>query len=193
MDKLRIAEKLDAVDLLLVRGHQVDHVAPHPEAQAGEVVVVALVQHLGELAQKDLAPDRLPFLDLQRLSHVVLDRADAVNAAHARHHQDVAPRQEVLGGRMAHPVDVVVAARVLFDICVGPRYVGLGLVVVVIAHEILDGVVGQQAPKLGAQLGCQRLVRTEHQDGTLQLLDNPCHHVGLAAAGHARQHLLAQA
>ena len=45
-----VAEELDPVDLLLVRGHDVDHVAANPKAQAREVVVVALVQHLGELA-----------------------------------------------------------------------------------------------------------------------------------------------
>ena len=54
-----VAEELDPVHLLLVRRHEVDDVAAHAEAQAREVVVVALVQHLGELAQEHLAPDRL--------------------------------------------------------------------------------------------------------------------------------------
>ena len=187
-----VAEELHAINPLLVGGDEVDHVAPHPETQASQVVVVALVQHLGELAQEDLAPDRLTFLHMQRLAHVVLDGANAVDAAHARDHQHVTPRQQVLRRGVAHAVDVVVAARVLFDVGVGPRDVGLGLVVVVVAHEVLDRVVGQQAAKLGAQLGRQRLVRAEDQDRPLKLLDRPCHHVGLAAAGHAEEDLLAQ-
>ena len=188
-----VAKKLDAVHLLFIGGDQVHDIAAHAKTQAGEVVVVALVQHLGQLAEKHLAPDRLAFLDVQRLAHVVLDRADAVDAADARHHQHVAPGQQVLGCRVPHAVDVVVAARVLLDIGVGARDVGLGLVVVVVAHEILDGIVGQQPPKLRAQLCRERLVRAQHEHGALQLLDDPGHDVGLAAAGHAEQDLLAQA
>ena len=45
-----VAEELDPVDLLLVCRNDVDHVAANPKAQAREVVVIALVQHLGELA-----------------------------------------------------------------------------------------------------------------------------------------------
>src|SRR6202162_3193453 len=85
-----ITEKLDAIDLLLVRGHEVDDIATHPEAEAREVVIVALVQHLRELAEEHLASDRLTLLDVQRLAQIVLDRADPVNAADACPDQDVA-------------------------------------------------------------------------------------------------------
>src|SRR5215510_9517730 len=54
-----VAEELDSIDLLLTRGHEVNDVSSDAEAQAAEVVVVALVEHLGQLAQEDLAPDRL--------------------------------------------------------------------------------------------------------------------------------------
>ena len=50
-----VTEELHPKDLLLVGGHEVDDVPANPEAQASEVVVVALVQHLGELAQEHLA------------------------------------------------------------------------------------------------------------------------------------------
>src|SRR5437879_11667943 len=94
---------------------------------------------------------------------------------------------------MTHAVDVVVAARVFFDVCVGARDVGLGLVVVVVAHEVLDGVVRQQAPELGAELRRERLVGAQHKDWALELLHHPGHDVGLAAPGHPGQDLLGDA
>src|SRR5205807_8473459 len=56
-----------------------------------------------------------------------------------------------------------------------------------------DGVLGEEAAELGPELGGQRLVRAQHQDGPLNLLDDPAHDVGLAAAGDAHQDLLVQA
>src|SRR4029077_3760393 len=88
-----VAEEFDPVDLLLVRRDQVDNVAAHTETQSRKVVVVSLVKHLGELAEEDLAADRLALFDVKRLAHVVLDRADAVDAADARDDQNVAPSQ----------------------------------------------------------------------------------------------------
>src|SRR6266853_359038 len=188
-----VTEEFDAIHLLFVGGHQVDHVAAHPKPQAGQVVIVALVEHLGELAQEHLAPDRLAFLYLQRLAHVVLDRTDAVDAAHTRDHKDVASREQRRRGRVAHAVYLFVAARVLFDVCVAARDIRLGLVVVVVADEVLDRVLRQQATELGAELRRERLVGAEHQDRTLQLLHGPGHDVRFAASGDAQQDLLGQA
>jgi hypothetical protein len=43
-----------------------------------------------------------------------------------------------------HPVDLLVDERVLLDVRVGRGDVGLGLVVVVVADEVVDGVVGEE-------------------------------------------------
>ena len=50
-----------------------------------------------------------------------------------------------LRGRVAHLVDLVVDRRVLLDVRVGRRDVRLGLVVVVVADEVADGVLGEEA------------------------------------------------
>ena len=94
---------------------------------------------------------------------------------------------------MPHAVYLFVATRILLDVRVGARDVRLRLVVVVIADEVLDRVLRQQAAELGAQLGGERLVRAQDKDGPLQLLDGPGHDVGFAASGDAEQDLLGQA
>ena len=188
-----ISEELDPVDLLLAGGHDVDNIAAHAKAQPSQVVVVALVEHLGELAQQDLAPDRLARDQLDRLAHVILDRADAIDAADAGHHDHVTPRHQRGGGAVTHAVDLLVARGVLLDVGIRARDVGLGLVVVVVADEILDSVAGEEPLELGAQLRRQRFVGAHHQRRPAQLLDHPAHDVGLAGPGDAHQHLLAEA
>src|SRR5690606_36862481 len=104
---------------------------------------------------------------------------------------DVVPLQNRTGGGVAHPVDLLVKRRVLLDVGVGARDVGLGLVVVVVADEILDRIVGEEGLELGIELGRQRLVVGQDQGRALGLFDRLGHGAGLARAGDAQQHLLA--
>ena len=71
--------------------------------------------------------------------------------------------------------------------------IGLRLVVVVVGHKVLHGVFREKLPELLAQLGGQCLIVGQHQCGTLHLLDDLGHGVGLAGAGNALEHLLPQA
>ena len=57
----------------------------------------------------------------------------------------------------------VVDDRVLVDERVGRRDVRLGLVVVVVADEVLDGVLGEELPHLAVELRGERLVRREDE------------------------------
>ncbi len=90
---------------------------------------------------------------------------------------------------MPHAVDLLVDRGFLLDIGVGARNVGLRLVVIVIADEIFDRVVGKEAPELAVELRRQRLVGRKDQRRALRLLDHLRHGEGLAGAGDAEQHL----
>ena len=188
-----VTHELDAGRDLLVRRLDVDDVAAHPKARAPEVHVVARVLQVGELAQQDVAAPRLAALDGDRLAEIVLRRADAVDAGDRRHHHDVAPGQQRARRAVAQPVDLVVARRVLLDVGVGARDVGLGLVEVVVGDEVLHGVLGEELAELRPELGRERLVRREHQRRTLLLGDDVGDREGLARPGDAEQDLLALA
>ena len=94
---------------------------------------------------------------------------------------------------MAQALDLSVDGGVLLDEGIRVGDVRLRLIVVVVGDEVLHGVFREELPELLAQLGRQRLVVGQHQRGALHLLDDLGHGVGLAAAGDAQQHLLAQA
>ena len=77
----------------------------------------------------------------------------------------------------------------LLDVGVGARDIGFGLVIVVVADEIFDRVVGEEALELAVELGGEDLVRRDDQRRPLQGLDDLGHGEGLAGAGDAEEHL----
>jgi hypothetical protein len=91
---------------------------------------------------------------------------------------------------MAHAVDLFVDGRILLDIGVGTRDVGLGLVIVVIGDEIFDCVLREEAFELAIELRRERLVRSEDEGRALRRLNHLRHGEGLARAGDAEQHLV---
>ena len=183
----RVAEHLDAHRELFVLRDDLDGVAAHSERAAGERDVVAGVLDLDQLAKQLVALDLLAHLEPDHAVDVLLRSAKAVNARNARHHDDVAPRQQTVRGRVPQPLDLVVDRRVFLDVGIGLRDVGLGLVVVVVAHEVLDRVVRQHLAQLVGQLGRQRLVRRHHQGRPLKSLDQPGRRRRLARTGRAEQ------
>ena len=124
---------------------------------------------------------------------VVLGLADAVDGRHARDDHRVAPLEHALGGRQPHLLDVLVDRRVLLDEQVALRHVGLGLVVVVVADEVLDRVLREELAELAVQLRGQRLVGREHDGRAAHLRDDVGHREGLAGAGDAQQRLEGEA
>ena len=186
-----VAEELDADRQLLVRRDDLDGVAADPERTAGEGHVVAGVLDVDQQPQQRVARHLVTDLELDRPVQVGLRRAEAVDAGHRRHHDHVAPRQQARRRRVAQPLHVVVDRAVLLDVGVGLRDVRLGLVVVVVRDEVLDGVVRQHLPQLVGQLGGQCLVRRHHQGRPLQPLDQPRGGRRLAGAGGAEQHHVA--
>ncbi len=141
-----VAEHLDAQHRLLVGRMDLDGVAPHPELAPPERQVVAVVLEIDELAQDRPLVVVDPGVQLDQVAPVLLGVAHAVDAADRGHHDGVAPGEQRGGGRVAEPIDLVVDRRVLLDVGVARGDVGLGLVVVVVADEVLDPVVRGRTP-----------------------------------------------
>ena len=188
-----VAEELDADGPLLVGREHLDRVAPDPELVAGEAGVVALVLQLDEPAQDRPLVALLPCVEDQALALVLVGRTEAVDRRHRRDDDHVAPRHQRARGRVPQPVDLVVDRRVLLDVGVGGREVGLGLVVVVVGDEVLDPVLREELPELAGELGRQGLVGREDDRGPLGALDHARDRERLARAGDAEEGLVAVA
>ncbi len=176
--------------VLVVGGEDLQGVATFPERAALEGLVVALVLLGHEIGEQALLVHLVADVQVEGHGRVGLDRADAVDAGDRGDDDDVVALQDRAGGRVAHPVDLLVDRGILLDVGVGARDVGLGLVVVVVADEVLDRVVGEERAELRIELGGEGLVVRENQGRALGLLDHLGHGEGLARAGDAEQDLV---
>ena len=185
-----VIEQLDAQRHFAVfGGEHVDGVAAHPKGAPAEVHVIALVLHAHQLDHHVALAHFVA--RAQRHHHLVvgLGLANAVNRRHGGHDHHVAPLQQALGARQAHLLNVLVDRRVFLDEQIALRHIGLGLVIVVVADEVLDGILGEKLAELAVQLCGQRFIRRKHNGRASHAGDHIGHGVGLARAGHAQQGL----
>ena len=160
-----VAEELDPDDPIVRGRADLERVAADPEAGALERLVVALVLQIDQMAQDGVAAVLAAAAQAQDGRPVVDRRPEAVDAADAGDDDHVPPLEQGVGRGMAQLVDLVVPARVLLDVRVRPGQVRLGLVVVEVADEVLDGVVREELAELGVELGGERLVVGQHERG----------------------------
>ena len=187
-----VAEQVHAPGaVFIVRREDVDDVAANAKRAAGKVGLGALVLQRHEVGDQLPLVDALALLQGKRHRGVGFDRADTVDAGDRGDDDDVVAFQERARRRVAHAVDLLVDGRVLFDVGVGARHIGFGLVVVVVADEIFHRVVGEEALELAIELRGQRLVRRQDDGGALRRLDHLGHGVGFSGAGDAEQNLRA--
>ena len=96
---------------------------------------------------------------------VRLGLADAVDRGDGCDNHHITPLQNAFGARQPHLFNVFVDRRVFFNEQIALRNISLGLVVVVITHEILHRIFGKELAKLTVQLGCQGFIWRKHNGG----------------------------
>jgi hypothetical protein len=185
-----VTKQLDPEPQFLVRRIDIDDVAPDAKGAARKLLIVPLVLNLHQFPQHIVPADALAAFQRKQHAVVRLRGPEAVDARHAGNDDDVAPLEERPGRREAHAVDLVVDGRLFLDVGVGRRHVGFRLVVVVIADEVLDGVVREESAEFLVQLRGERLVVDHHQGGAVHARDGLRHREGLARSGHTEQHLV---
>ena len=175
--------------LAVLRREDVDHLAAHTEMPAPEVEVGSVVLHRRQPLEDLALIELLPLFQVQDHVVVVGRVADAVDRADGRHDDHVTPLHQAFCGRQPHLLDVLIDRAVLLDEQILARDVGLGLVIVVVADKVLNGVVREELAKFRVQLRGECLVR-RHDDGrSPQSGDHIGHGVRLARASHPQQGL----
>ena len=130
-------------------GVHVHRVALHAEAPVEELNLIPYILTLKESHQQVVALHTVAHPQRHRAPFELVGVADAVDATHARHHNHIpAAAEQRTRGPEPQLVQLVVDLQILLDIGVGGGDVGLGLVVVVVADEILHRVVGEELSEL---------------------------------------------
>ena len=168
-----VAEHFDANGEFLVDGNNLDRVTAHAEGAAREGHVVAHVLHGDEPAEQGVAVHGHATAQLDHSRHVLFGCSQTVDARDRGDDDRVSPGEQGVGGAVAQAFHLVVDGGVLLDKRVRLRHVRLGLVVVVVGHEVLDGIARQERTELGRELRGEGLVGFQDERRALQLLDEP--------------------
>ena len=169
----------------------VHRISVDAELVADKIYIVALVLQGNQLLAQFIPLHLHAGPQTDDHAAVVDGVAQRVDAGHRCHNNNVPPLRKRRRSRVAQAVDLVVDSAVLFNIGIGAGNVGLRLVVVVVADEVLHRIVGEKRAELGTQLRRQRFVVRQHQRGAVALGNDVGHGKGFAAAGHAQQGLAA--
>ncbi len=184
-----IAPELDQVGCLGVGGVDLERVAADAEGTAPQLHVVAVVVDVYQVAQQGVAAVLPAALQVDNDVAPRLRVADTIDARHRGNDDDVLAAFQRGHGLQSKAVKLFVDLRLFFDEEVVARNVGLRLVVVVVADEVRDGVMGEEVAELRVELGSQRLVVGQDEGRPLCLLDNVGDGERLARARRAQQRL----
>ena len=188
-----VVKEFDAQRQLGVLGRKdIDGVAAHPKRTARKVDFIARVLHANELRDHVALTKFVAYPQGHHHAVVIGGVTDAVDGADAGHDDHVPALQQTLGGAQAHLLDVLVDGAVFFDEQVALGHIGFRLVVVVVADEILHGVLRKKIAELAIQLRSQGFVGRKNDRRPPQARDHAGHGERLARTRHAQQGLEAQ-
>ena len=154
----RIAPEFDAHSLLVIRGEDLDRIPAHAERAPLEADIVALILDGYEIPEQRVPSPRLARVSRDQQLAIQLRVAQAVDRRNARHDHDVVTLHQTRCRTEPQPLDVVVDRRVLGDVRIGGRDVGLRLIVVVVRDEEFDCALREERLELPVELGRERLV-----------------------------------
>ena len=178
-----VAEEFNPDGGFFVGGDDVDGVAFHPEGAAGESDVVALVLDIDEEPEEMIPVDFVTNVQEDGAIQVGLGVAEPVDAGHGAHNHNIPAGEEAGGGAVAEPFHIIVDGGVFFYVGVGLGNVGFRLVVVVVADEVFDRVIGEELAEFVGELGGQGFIGRHDEGGALDLFDEPGRGGGLTGAG----------
>ena len=95
----------------------------------------------------------LSFFKVQDKAAVFLRFTQPIDARYRGDNNHIAALKEGAGGGVAQLINLFVDVYLFLKLGIGARDIGFGLVVVVVADEVLHGVIGEELPELGVKLG----------------------------------------
>ena len=117
---------------------------------------------------------------------VISGVTDTVNTRDRTNNHRVAPFKQALGRRQPHLFNMLINRRVFFDKEITRRHVGLGLVVVVVRHKILNRIFWKKFPHLSIKLRRKRFVGSQNKRRSTQTRDHIGHGEGFTRARHSQ-------
>lgn len=126
-------------------------------------------------------------LHTQTLCLILVNITDTIDTGDGGDDDDVFSREEALSRRMTQSIDLLVDGGFFFDVGSGLHHVCLGLVVVIVGYEVVDGILWKKLLELLSELSGKGLVVCHDESRTLETRDDIRHGKCLARASHTEK------
>ena len=169
-------------------------IAFYPEISTVQFYFIAGVEAVNELTQENISHQFLTAANFNHIFGEVIGITDAIQARNRRNHQHITPaRQQRRGGSQTEFFQFLIDGKIFFDVHIGHRQIGFGLIIIVIRHEIFNRILREKTFELAVKLGCQGFVVAQYKRWFLHLL----HHIGygkcFTRTGHTKESLVRNA
>ncbi len=156
-----------------------------------KVHVVTFILHLDQFEKKLIPTEFHVVNNVNPHIQVILRGAQSENTGNTGHNHNIPAGQHGACSGMPQFIDHFVDRRILLDISVAGGDVRFRLIVVIVAHEIFDGIFGKQLFEFIIELRRQGLIRGDDQRRFLNPGNDMGHGKGLAGPGHSQKDIVA--
>ena len=170
-----------------------DHIPTDTKRTSFKIQIIAVILHFHQSAQ-----DFIPVLlhaGAQGKHHAVvfLRVTQAINTRNAGNNNNILSLHQRRRGGMAQLINFIIDRGILFDIGIRTWYIRFGLIIIIIADEILHRIFGEELLQLVIKLCRKGFIMRNDQSRLLDFLNDICHREGFARACYPQQSLEFQA
>ena len=170
-----------------------DHIPTDTKRTSFKIQIIAVILHFHQGAQ-----DFIPVLlhaGAQGKHHAIvfLGVTQTINTGNAGNNNDILSLHQRRRGGMAQLINFIIDRGILFDIGIRTWYIRFGLIIIIIADEILHRIFGEELLQLVIKLCRKGFIVCNDQGWLLDFLNDICHGKGFAGARNPQQSLEFQA
>ena len=154
-----------------------------------KIHIVAVILNVNQFPQHFISV--LLHAGTQRNNHIliILRTSDPINTGDTRYNDDILALTQRRRRRQTQLINLIVDRRILGNIRVTGRHIGLRLVIIIVGHKILDSVFREELLEFSVKLCRQCFIVCQYQRRLVQSLNDIRHGECLTGTGDTKQRL----
>ena len=176
-------------EFIIIGQVNVHNIPADAELVANEIYIISFILQFNQTCAELITIHLHSRAQTDDHAAVINGIAQRVNAGDTRHNNHVAAFRKCRRSGMAETVNLIIDCAVFFNIGICRRNIGLRLIIVVVADEILHRIVREKAAHLSTDLAGQCFVWFQNKGRTVASGNDVCHGESFAGAGNAEKRL----
>ena len=169
--RIRLTDPVDLVSeklypdqtITALRRIDLQYISPHPEGRALHVHLIPVILKRDQLLYHFIALFYHARSQRDHHPHVFFRASQSVYAGNTCHHDHVLSLCQRSSRGKSELIDLIIDGRILLDIGIRGRHIGLRLVIIIVGYKIFYRIFRKKFFQLPIKLSCQRFIVGDHQ------------------------------